>query len=48
MLDNAFKLTLDQVWPPHQLKESDRECVPETFAVDGYPNDQNLWGESFY
>jgi hypothetical protein len=51
MLDDAFKLTLDVVFPP--LKD---EALPERddyapsnhkFPVRGYPDEFNMWGESF-
>ena len=52
MLDDALKLTLDVVFPP--LKDEDMperdDCAPsnDKFAVRGYPDDYNMWGESFY
>lgn len=54
MLDDAFKLTLDLVFPPLKgdaLPErgSDQPAViEEKFSVAGYPDDLNMWGEPFY
>ena len=68
MLDDAFKLTLDVIYPPIQnlklFKKSDDEqfgadyLQQETqqlnngesprFHVDGYADDLNMWGDSFY
>lgn len=53
MLDDAFKLTLDVVFPPlkgDQLPESAQEEVVsnDKFAVDGYADDYNMWGQMFY
>lgn len=71
MIDDAFKLTLDCVYPkavnptfvnnqakdqgengdePQLVDRAESEPVQqhEGFPVDGYPNEQNLWGDSFY
>ena len=49
MLDDAFKLTLDVLYPPlkgDQLPESAQDEVVsnEKFSVDGYADDYNMWG----
>ena len=47
MLDDAFKLTLDQLYPPiSNLKFKKEE--QRFFEVDGYQDEQNLWGDFFY
>jgi hypothetical protein len=53
MIDDAFKLTLDIVYPSLKC-----EALPEPvnvslnieskFKVDGYEDDFNMWGEKFY
>lgn len=65
MLDDAFKLTLDYLYPPikdlkvfKKAEEGSSEAAAtqseqqvgtdKNFHVDGYPDDQNLWGEPFY
>lgn len=49
MLDDAFKLTLDVLYPAlkgDQLPESaqDEAVSNEKFSVDGYADDYNMWG----
>ena len=57
MLDDAFKLTLDVVFPP--LKGNalpDRDALDidqpaitnEKFHVPGYDDEYNMWGVKFY
>lgn len=52
MLDDALKLTLDVVFPPlkdEALPERENQVVShDKFPVRGYPDDFNMWGESFY
>ena len=63
MLDDALKLTLDQLFPPIKdlkvYKRSDEgqvieinanefEPVERAFHVDGYQDEQNMWGDPFY
>jgi hypothetical protein len=63
MLNDAFKLTLDVIYPPVKgLVKTQEEPVitgidsvkdltnpqPEAFKVDGYADDHNMWGDSFY
>lgn len=52
MLDDALKLTLDVVFPPFKdeaIPLSDSIALKYSkFPVHGYPDDQNLWGNSFY
>ena len=49
MLDDAFKLTLDQVYPALRADQlPEREWTQERFAVDGYADSLNMWGEKFY
>lgn len=51
MLDDAFKMTLDVVYPAlarDQLPEREGAPSQEHFPVAGYPDEQNLWGECFY
>ena len=54
LLDDAFKLTLDVLYPPlyniKPLQENDEndEKVQKSVSVEGYPDSQNLWGEPFY
>jgi hypothetical protein len=56
MLDDAFKITLDVVYPPLKgdaLPERDQDdsfvnVADEKFQVQGYPNEVNMWGTSFY
>lgn len=56
MLDDAFKLTLDQLFPPlpsAKLEQYGAESPPrgtgQQFAVPGYKDDENMWGaQPFY
>ena len=51
LLDDAFKLTLDQVYPAlkgDQLPDKNPEHSEGPFKVEGYPDDVNMWGEKFY
>ncbi len=57
MLDDAFKLTLDVVFPPLKgdalpdrdaLDMEQTNVTDEKFPVTGYPDDMNMWGEKFY
>lgn len=51
MLDDAFKLTLDVLYPPIpnlKIYKPRDEPEEEAFPVDGYPNEENLWGSCFY
>lgn len=58
MLDDAFKLTLDMMFPPlapAKIAEAvgEEESGPLTrtavFPVDNHPDNENLWGEQpFY
>lgn len=41
MLDDAFTLTLDVIYPPHQLTEK------RIFPVEGYEDTENMW-KHFY
>ena len=47
MIDDAFKLTLDVVFPPPKISgEQKDEKVEEeqvTYPVDGWPDEKNLW-----
>ena len=53
MLDDAFKLTLDVMFPPltpAKMMEALGDDYDPTnrgsvFPVDGYPDSENLWGE---
>ena len=54
MLDDAFKLTLDVMFPPltpakiaEALCEEDEPVlnIPTVFPVPGYTDVENLWGE---
>ena len=47
MLDDAFKLTLDLLFPQF-TKGSCTVGTDSAFRVDGYPDSDNMWGESFY
>ncbi len=47
MLDDAFKLTLDVLFPPIN-KSLHKVVEDQLFKVDGYPDAVNMWGESFY
>jgi hypothetical protein len=44
MIDDAFKLTLDILFPPLPEFEA---SPPVTFSVDGYSDDLNMWGDKF-
>ena len=57
MIDDAFKLTIDVLYPP--LKQdvaadntnNSEECFgssDEIFPVVGYPNTYNMWGDRVY
>ena len=65
MLNDAFKLTLDVVYPPLKGFTAPKQAddlataandalqdiaspLSEKFNVDGYPDDVNMWGDSFY
>ena len=57
MLDDAFKLTLDQLFPPlpsakleqYESAESPPRNGGERFPVPGYTDDENMWGaQPFY
>jgi hypothetical protein len=51
MLDDAFKLTLDLIYPQlkgDQLPEREDQFTDDKFVVQGYPDDLNMWGEKFY
>lgn len=54
MIDDAFKLTLDLVFPPlktDNLPERDPldGLVGEgAFEVEGYADEFNMWGDKFY
>lgn len=52
MLDDALKITLDWIFPvPRDFMAQRLEQNSTTnpgFQVDGYPDEQNLWGEPFY
>ena len=55
MLDDAFKLTIDVVYPPLKgdaLPANDDDQVvinnEQKFPVDGYQDDDNMWGYRFY
>lgn len=65
MLNDAFKLTLDVIYPPlkvynvskptDDLATANQDPVQEQassslekFSVDGYPDEVNMWGDSFY
>jgi hypothetical protein len=65
MLNDAFKLTLDVIYPPIKsftgtkqvddpitaINEPTQEIaspLQEKFSVDGYSDEVNMWGESFY
>ena len=58
MVNDAFKLTLDVVFPPlkpDQLPDRDQSLEPaqppiikERFSVPGYPEDFNMWGEKLF
>lgn len=50
MLNDAFKLTLDVLFPPRAqpapeptMKDPPEPQQVETFPVDGHPDDENLW-----
>ena len=47
MIDDAFKLTLDVVFPPPKISgEQKDEKVEEeqvTYPVDNWPDEKNLW-----
>ena len=54
MLDDAFKLTLDVLYPPmtpakiaEALVEEEEPVTtgPKVFPVPGYTDVENLWGE---
>ena len=57
MLDDAFKLTLDVIYPPMPPakiaealgEEESLQTKVTTFPVEGYPDTENLWGDQpFY
>ena len=57
MLDDAFKLTLDVIYPPMPPakiaealgEEESLQTKLTTFPVEGYPDTENLWGDQpFY
>lgn len=55
MLDDAFKLTIDLLYPPlkgDELPVNDEDQVvisnEQRFPVDGYQDDDNMWGYRFY
>ena len=45
LLDDAFKLTIDAVFP--KKKHNKEDAAPDTtnkkFPVDGYDNEENMW-----
>jgi len=43
MLDNAFTLTIDKIFPLLPKQKCEDNTVFEDLRVDGYSNDQNLW-----
>lgn len=47
MIDDAFKLTLDVVFPPPKVtgeqKDEKEEEVHATYPVDIWPDKKNLW-----
>ena len=40
MLDDAFKLTIDRIFPKGKEIKSD---FPQYFSVPGFPDHQNMW-----
>lgn len=40
LLDDAFKLTIDTIFPP---KYRDDEPIDSKYPVKKYPNNENLW-----
>ena len=57
MIDDALKLTLDVIYPPlrgdhlpEQTQDEDTVVLSqsESFSVDGYDDDTNMWGERIY
>lgn len=57
MLDDAFKLTLDVMFPPLPMQklieaqgdDFDPNFKPRTFPVPGHDDGENLWGDQpFY
>lgn len=53
MLDDAFRLTIDKMFPPLRPEDcpeqdSETRLTSEVFSVDGYDDEQNLWGYKFY
>jgi|LauGreDrversion4_2_1035121.scaffolds.fasta_scaffold86003_2 hypothetical protein len=65
MLNDAFKLTLDVLYPPLKGFTAPKQAddpgstvndplqdiaspLQEKFSVDGYPDEVNMWGDSFY
>ena len=42
MLDDAFKLTIDKIFPPLVNKPQDNKDT-EQYKVNGFPNDENMW-----
>mmetsp|Transcript_3788 Transcript_3788/g.6469 ORF Transcript_3788/g.6469 Transcript_3788/m.6469 type:complete len:107 (+) Transcript_3788:78-398(+) len=43
MIDDAFRLTLDVVYPPPFSNSGNRK----KFGIDGYDDDENLWRHVF-
>lgn len=43
--DDAFKLTIDEIFPPHAklLKKDDKIILPEVYSVPGYSDSENMW-----
>ena len=45
MINDAFKLTIDQIYKPGQNEDGngERPTHPQPFKVANYPDNQNMW-----